>query len=219
MKSGPRGAHCRCDCGAETDVQAGALTSGNTQSCGCYRVELATARLPAMSEANTVHGLSRARSQGKHPLYDTWRMMMARCYSTSHEYYGRYGGRGIVVCKRWHDPAVFISDIERLLGPRPNGCSLDRYPDNDGNYEEGNVRWATPVQQRHNTSAPGGPPPELAPHLIAEAKLRRQEGTVLRVLAEDYGVSIPTMHRYVTGVRGTGQPVLAGLARRGARDG
>ncbi len=31
--------HCRCDCGNELDVPTASLTSGNTQSCGCLRIE------------------------------------------------------------------------------------------------------------------------------------------------------------------------------------
>jgi len=43
------------------------------------------------------------------------------------------------------------------LGPRPPGMTgkratytLDRFPNNDGHYEPGNVRWATVSEQAKN---------------------------------------------------------------------
>lgn len=71
---------------------------------------------------------------------------MARCYKPSNPAYAGYGGRGIIVCNRWHDIANFIKDNELLAKP---GLSLDRI-DNDGIYEPSNVKWSTPVQQALN---------------------------------------------------------------------
>jgi len=102
---------------------------------------------PARLTAVTRHGLSR------HPLYQTWRNMMVRCYDSRHPSFAFYGGRGITVCAPWHDVRVFIAWIDANLGPRPAGTTLDRYPDNNGNYEPGNVRWATRKQQAANRRA------------------------------------------------------------------
>lgn len=51
-----------------------------------------------------------------------------------------------MVCDRWQVFANFLAD----MGERPDGTTLDRYPDPAGNYEPGNCRWATPYAQRHN---------------------------------------------------------------------
>jgi hypothetical protein len=72
--------------------------------------------------------------------------MKQRCNDPKHRYFKNYGGRGIKICERWNSFENFLAD----MGERPEGMTLDRYPDNDGNYEMGNCRWATPKQQANN---------------------------------------------------------------------
>ena len=80
--------------------------------------------------------------------YKHWTDMVSRCHDLSRPGYSDYGARGITVCERWRFSfRLFRED----LGPRPgDGYSLDRFPDNTGNYEPGNVRWATTAEQNQN---------------------------------------------------------------------
>jgi hypothetical protein len=83
----------------------------------------------------------------KKSVYDCWWNLVSRCTNINDDQYPEYGGRGIKVHPEW------LSSFEsfyKYVGDRPSGMSLDRI-DNDGNYEPGNVRWATRSQQSVNT--------------------------------------------------------------------
>jgi hypothetical protein len=123
---------CRCDCGEERVLFGISLASGNNKSCGCYRQD----RLIKHGQSNS-------------PTYCSWKSMHSRCSNPNKHDWNNYGGRGIKVCAQWSGPQGFQQFLLDM-GERPPGTTLDRYPNNDGNYEPGNVRWATPKQQRAN---------------------------------------------------------------------
>ena len=80
----------------------------------------------------------------EHPEVVAYANAKQRCTNPNKWNYKNYGGRGIQF--KFNS----FEEFEAELGPRPSGKSLDRYPDNDGHYEPGNVRWATPKEQRSN---------------------------------------------------------------------
>lgn len=86
------------------------------------------------------------------PTHVSWRAMISRCTNRKHCKFSRYGGRGIKVCRRWLTFDKFQTD----MGERPDGMTLDRFPNNDGNYEPGNCRWATPKQQARQNAKYNG---------------------------------------------------------------
>jgi hypothetical protein len=84
--------------------------------------------------------LARARERQR------WFHMMRRCYNPKDQAYKNYGGRGILVCQKWHSFDEFFKD----MGPVPSeDVSMDRIDNNKG-YEPGNVRWATCKDQAAN---------------------------------------------------------------------
>ena len=123
---------CRCDCGAEVTVRSSMLRKREKKSCGKR----------ACRPKAWVYIVAR-------PEYLVWRGMRQRCYSkTPGQRYRKWGGRGVIICPQWkNDFQQFLADV----GPRPSPQhSIDRYPNNAGNYEPGNCRWATRKEQQRN---------------------------------------------------------------------
>lgn len=101
-----------------------------------------------MANRNRTHVFHGYTTGGRyHPLYSTWAQMLSRCNSKSARGYKNYGGRGIKVCERWLNFALFLEDMGEKPSPHH---TLDRFPNNNGNYEPGNCRWATQSEQQRN---------------------------------------------------------------------
>jgi hypothetical protein len=125
---------CRCDCDVEKVVLGANLKEGGTRSCGCLHREL-------VSQLNTNHGQTNTAE------YNIWTQAKQRCTNPNNKRFHDYGGRGV---------KFLFDDFEEFfahIGPRPGKeYSLDRI-DNSGNYEYGNVRWATlKIQSRNKRS-------------------------------------------------------------------
>lgn len=121
---------CRCDCGTEKVLRRNNLQAKNTFSCGCL--------------LNSQGGKTR-----NHHLWMRWQSMRDRCEDENDKDYHRYGAKGVKVCERWKSFPLFLEDMESTF---EEGLTLDRFPNGSGNYEPGNVRWASVTEQIRNRS-------------------------------------------------------------------
>lgn len=127
--------HVECDCGSVDIRSSNTLRTGNSQSCGCFRID-------QIKKANTTHGHTVGE---KTPEYKSWAHMLNRCRNPRDPQFSDYGGRGIVVCERWLQFENFLAD----MGLRPEGGSIERV-NNEGDYCPANCKWATQKEQQAN---------------------------------------------------------------------
>jgi hypothetical protein len=143
--NGSRLIRCKCACGRVRDIGASELRNGRTRGCS---------RCRRMTHGHSADGHTT-------PEYNTWAHMVRRCSDPTSKDWRNYGGRGIKVWLVWqHSFAAFLGSV----GPRPSAShSIDRI-NNDGNYEPGNVRWATRTEQNRNQRERARPLTEALDH-------------------------------------------------------
>lgn len=120
----------------------------------------------------------------------TWHGMLDRCHNPDAPNFKDYGARGISVCGRWRDSfEAFYED----MGPKPAGHSIERV-NFQGNYEPGNCRWATILDQNRNKRDV-----VLTASIVADAKKRHAAGESVARLAREAGVKYHTMYQAIRG--------------------
>ncbi len=141
----------RCnECGTEREKSYTEAQRDGQKQCTCKMTKSEYSALGGHK-----HGMSGT------PEHQAWFNMRQRCNYEKHTSYKNYGGRGIKVCPEWDNDNDGFQQFFDHTGPRPEGQSLDRI-DAHGDYEPGNVRWATKDLQEankrpviENTEVPG----------------------------------------------------------------
>lgn len=126
-----------CDCGEIKTISLCNVTSGRTKSCGCLNREVALKK-------STTHGKTGTR------IYDVYCSMIHRCSpNAAPEDRKIYYDNGVRLCDEWRNDFMAFYNWAITNG-YDDSLSIDRYPNQKGNYEPGNCRWATVKQQVRN---------------------------------------------------------------------
>ena len=115
---------CLCGCGGQMEIKRRQKYYGIPKYIRGHYID------------RTKHG------EIKSKLYIVWKNMKHRCFNFNYKEFSYYGGRGITVCPEWAESYIVFRDWSLSHG-YAEGLQIDRWPNNDGNYEPSNCRWVT----------------------------------------------------------------------------
>lgn len=138
---------CRCSCGVKRLVYTYVLVIGKSRSCGCFNIDKLKERAKNNKFAS-IHGFFTKDKR----LHMIWYHMLDRCENKNDKAYKYYGGRGIKVCRRWHNEGNFFK-WSRSHGYKSN-LTLERV-NNNGNYSPENCTWIPQGKQSSNRNKMG----------------------------------------------------------------
>lgn len=127
----------KCVCGNVKIIPIHPVRLGKIKSCGC---KWHTSRI---KHGHCVDSFKNSESS----LYKRWMAIKYRCYNPNSVDYPRYGGRGITLCKEWHDFSVFLQWA--IKSGYNKKLTIDRR-NNDKGYNPKNCRWVSNSTQCAN---------------------------------------------------------------------
>lgn len=100
-------------------------------------------------EANPAYKHGNSPRTGQSKEYQTWASIKSRVNGRGEHRKRYYLDRGITMHQAWYDSfEQFLLDVGKAPTRKHSIDRIDTY----GNYEPGNVRWATAREQQNNTT-------------------------------------------------------------------
>jgi len=133
----------------------------------------------------------------KNPIYSLHANIIQRTENPNVPHYRHYGGKGIKIWDGWRND---FDAFEKFCIENGwyKGSECDRFPKRDGNYEPGNIRFTTKLQNILERDFV-----KLNEEKIAQMRILRSEGLFYREIAQRMDLTISIVANFFRKKNGT----------------